>query len=309
MANQVSTFPESPVVLRVEREVEIDGVGMGVLSDGTPYLTQRGLARMCSVDPMVIRRMALGWNLQELRPREAKIKENLQQLGPVPNEPYLKVLHDGVWHYAYPDIVCMAVLEYYAFDPNSPSREQASARYRILARKSFKDFIYTQLGYSPESAVPIQWRQFHDRVMLVYGRVPAGYFCVFKEIADIIVTLIRHGAQIDHRFVPDISVGSAWARHWKSAGFDNRFGKRLTYDHNYPEYFPQASSNPQAAFCYPDAALGEFRHWIRQSYLPDKFPAYVDSKIRVGALPPSFSEAAFRAFGYETDQPLLTPRA
>jgi hypothetical protein len=35
--------------LGIARQVEIDGVGMGVLSDGTPFLTGRGLARLAGV--------------------------------------------------------------------------------------------------------------------------------------------------------------------------------------------------------------------------------------------------------------------
>jgi hypothetical protein len=206
MASQVPAFPEPPIVLRIEKEV--DGVGMGVLSDGTPYLTLRGLARLCDVEHALIRRIAQGWNLPELRPREAKIKKALADQGVFMSEPYIKVMHDGVWHYAFPDVVCMAVLEYYAFDPNSPSREKALEKYRLLAWRSFKDFIYSQLGYTAEPGVPIKWRQFLDRVALLHDRVPDGYFCVFKEIAGIVVTLIQHGAHIDHRFVPDISVGN-----------------------------------------------------------------------------------------------------
>jgi len=303
MADQVRTKREDGIVLRIEREHEIDGVGMGVLSDGTPYLTGRGLARMCGVDDALIRRIAQGWN--DGRPRETKIRHILSQLGGVPAEPFIRVMHNGVWHHAYPDTVCMAVLEYYAFDPNSESRDHASYKFRLLARRSFKDFIYGQLGYNPEAAVPIQWRQFLDRVTLVHDRVPDGYFCVFKEIAGIVVTLIRHGAKIDHRFVPDISVGNAWAKHWRRESFDEQLGRRITYSHNYPTYFPQASSNPQSAFCYPDAALGEFRRWVREAYLPEKFPDYVHAKIKDGGLPASFSEIAWRAFGLESDQPLL----
>lgn len=38
-------------------EVEIDGIQMGVLSDGTPYLTLRGLARMCGIDHAALLRL------------------------------------------------------------------------------------------------------------------------------------------------------------------------------------------------------------------------------------------------------------
>jgi hypothetical protein len=49
--------------LEVAAEREIDGVGMGVLSDGTPYLTIRGLARMCGVDHANIVRITADWQL------------------------------------------------------------------------------------------------------------------------------------------------------------------------------------------------------------------------------------------------------
>ena len=35
--------------LGIEKDAEINGIGMGVLSDGTPYLNQRGLAALCGV--------------------------------------------------------------------------------------------------------------------------------------------------------------------------------------------------------------------------------------------------------------------
>jgi hypothetical protein len=263
---------------------------------------------MCGVDQALIYRMAQGWSLPELKPREAKIQAILREQGLTCSEPYIRVMQNGVPHYAYPDLVCMAVLEYYAFDPSSPVRDQASQKYRLLARRSFRDFIYGQLGYSPHSAVPIQWRQYLDRVTLMHDKVPDGYFCVFKEVANIVVTLISHGAKIDHRFVPDISVGNTWGRLWKAEGMDERFGTRETFDHNYPEYFPQAASNPQPIFCYPDAALGEFRRWMREDYLQQKFPAYVAAKIKDGGLPPSFSDAAFKAFGLRPRQSALTAR-
>ena len=35
--------------LGIDIERDIEGIGMGVLSDGTPYLNQRGLAALCGV--------------------------------------------------------------------------------------------------------------------------------------------------------------------------------------------------------------------------------------------------------------------
>lgn len=60
-----------------------------------------------------------------------------------------------------------------------------------------------------------------------------------------------------------------------------KYGERIPYDHNYPEYYPQSDSNPQPANAYPDEALPEFRSWFRQVYLPTKFPVYILQKANV----------------------------
>jgi hypothetical protein len=80
-----------------------------------------------------------------------------------------------------------------------------------------------------------------------------------------------------------------------ATGLELVYGERIQYEHNYPDYFPQAASNPQPSYCYPDAALGEFRRWMREVYLPDRMPAYLKSKAKQGALPPSFVSLALTA--------------
>jgi len=97
-------------------------------------------------------------------------------------------------------------LEYYAFDAKSPS-QQAIKNYRLLAGKALHDFIYEQVGYRVNDNVPEAWAQFHERVSLTYDSIPEGYFGIFKELADMIVTLGNAGLHIDSTFVPDISVG------------------------------------------------------------------------------------------------------
>lgn len=281
--------------LTIEKEVEINGVGMGVLSDGTPYLTGRGLARMCGVVQNAIQELTSGWSTSSTRPREVKIKELLKQQGVDAPLPYIPIIKDGVTHYAYPDTVCMAVLEYYAFEAGQNVRDQALRNYRLLARASFREFIYNQVGYDPRGGIPVAWQQFHDRVSLVYDSVPHGYFSVFKEIADVIVTLIRSGAEVGPHFVPDISVGQRWAEHWRNEDFARQFGERRKFQHNYPDAFPQSASNPQDVYCYPDSSLPEFRRWMREEYLYSQFPQYLQNKQRQGALPPSFAEVALLA--------------
>jgi hypothetical protein len=231
------------------------------------------------------------------------VKKILRSKGVQMERPYVEIKQrSGVVH-AYPDVVCLAALEYYAFDRPV---DDAKRNFRILAGKALHDLIYAQVGYDPNSQVPELWRQFHDRVSLTYNSVPAGYFSVFKEIADIIVHLGQSGLHIDSKFVPDISVGIHWSKHWDGAGLAGQYGERIKFEHNYPDYFPQAASNPQEPWCYPEMALGEFKRWIRETYIKGgKFEAYLMSQVERRALPPSFAQLAIAA--YTGDEPSSLP--
>lgn len=289
--------PNNQLKLFVEKELELEGVGMGVLSDGTAFLAARGLARLCLISNARLVEMEQNWGRDSGNTAADAVKALLRQSGvKVPATPHIAVFHKGQEYHAYPDYVCLAVLEYYAFDAPNPS-EQARHNFRRLAGRALHDFICLQVGYDPSHQVPNEWRQFHDRMSLVYNAVPAGYFSVFKEIADIIVHLGQNGLTIDESFVPDISVGRIWSDHWKKMGLDTKFGDRRKYDHNYPEYFPQAVSNPQDCWCYPEAALGEFRRWVREDYIGGgRFERYLEGQVEKRQLPPSFAQLAVAAF-------------
>jgi hypothetical protein len=283
--------------LRVDKETEIQGIGMGVLSDGTPFLTQRGLARLCGVMNAHVGTIGAEWNENPQKPRISIVRDLLAKRGITVDAPYLEVKDGGRVIHAYPDAVCLAVLEYYAFEAGSNCKTEARDNFRLLAGKALQDFIYTQVGYDPQNSVPDVWRQFHDRVGLTYNSVPAGYFGVFKEISDMIVTLIQAGAQIDSSFIPDISVGQAWSRYWTEMGRSGAYGERRKYEHNYPGYFPQAAVNPQEPWCYPEEALGEFRRWFREQYIGEgKFANYLSTKVKKQELPISFAQLAIAAY-------------
>src|SRR4029079_13687294 len=144
------------------KEVEVDGIQMGVLSDGTPYLTLRGLAKMCGKAPSVLSELASDWQSEKTRPRRVKIGELLAAQGHAGDTLYLITENRGIETHAYTDAVCMAILEYYAFEAAQADNEVALRNYRLLARYSFRAFIYNRVGYDPDKHIPDSWRNFHE---------------------------------------------------------------------------------------------------------------------------------------------------
>ena len=144
-------------------------------------------------------------------------------------------------------------------------------------------------GRPPEERV---WQHFQDRITLTFDSVPEGYFGIFKESSDIYATMIVGGVNLGAKMILDISVGQHWARHWRDNDLAATYGEAGSYDHNYPKYFPQALSNPQAAACYPEEALPAFRRWMREVYMPKKLPPYLKSQAQQGKLPSVTATAA-----------------
>jgi hypothetical protein len=264
---------------------EIDGLEMGVLSDGRPFLTGRTLARLCGVVASAVINQAANWVSGKRDGRLAQLLteagiEQLYEVVDFPGSP------EGV-AYAYTEDVCMIFLEYYAMDAREPT-EQARRAHRMLARAGLRAYVYSTLGYAPERVVPGAWRHFHDRVTL--HSAPIGYFSVFRESADLVIGAIRGGLTVDDHTVPDISIGKAWSAYWEKAGLEKHHGPRTRHDHNYPDYFPQAASNPQEIWVYPVSALGEFRIWMQRDYVPKNFKSYLGGKVAKGVLAASTAE-------------------
>lgn len=275
-------------LFHIEKQTEFDGIEMGVLESGLPYLSGRGLARMCGIDHKSLHELASNWPDEKFKPRGKVINQLLEQAGYAENTLYMRSEHGGTEVNAYPEPVCMALLEYYAFLADE-KREKAVNAFRALARLQFRDFVYKAVGYSPEQRIIDSWKHFHDRLDLTKDSVPLGYFGVYGAIASMIIPMISAGVVINDSLIPDISVGRAWSAHWKSNNLAAKYGDRKNYEHNYPDYYPQAKSNPQEPYAYPDDALGEFKRWLRQTYIVTKLPAYLTSKVRDKAI--SFSAA------------------
>ena len=277
----VAPVKQMPLDIGIAVEKTVGGIEMGILENGIPYLTQAGLARMTGLSRAAIYAVTKEWEKEIKYPlirkgRSGFIKDCLLDQGYREEFLYIPILEKGVVHLAYPDVVCMAILEYYAFESKKPN-QTAARNYRRLARYGLRRFIYDALRYAPSD----KWRYFHDRVSLLGDSVPPGYFILFKETTGLAVDLINAGLTVNHKTLPDVSVGVAWAKYWTSKKLSEKYGDRIQFEHNYPSYYPQADSNPQLAWAYPDSALALFRTWFRHEYLTTKFPAYILKKAKM----------------------------
>ncbi len=296
--SQNNQSPQQLYLYQVEKQIQYDGIEMGVLENGLPYLSESGLARMCGIDRKVLNRMAENWTEEKSRPRGIKINELLRNSGYNENKLYIASEFNNQKINAYTEPVCIALLEYYAFIAETP-RQEAIKAFRALARQSFRDFIYAATQYSPEQHQINKWRQYHDRVDMTAVAVPDGYFGIFHEMASMIVPMIHSGVIISDKVVPDISVGKIWSSYWEENNLNERYGERIKYEHRYPDYFPQAKSNPQMAYAYPEEALGHFRKWLRENYIVNKFPQYLISKVKDLSISSKNAQLALKSFAVQ----------
>lgn len=258
---------------------DVDGVEMGILDDGTPYLTLRGLASLCGIAPSTLS----GWKYDPaiITGRDAAVRRLLRDQGYTDDTLHVRSELEGSAINAYPDIVCMAILEYYAFDSERGKTDVALKNFRLLARGGMRVFIYRCLGYD-DNCVPRAWADFRERILL--NSVPPGYFSAFSEMYKLVLLAIQGGLMVGPDTVPDISIGHAWSKFWTTNQLSEKWGQRITYEHVYPDMYPQAAGNPYDANCYPLGALGEFQIWFQGTYVPEYFPKYVKRKVKDGAI-------------------------
>jgi hypothetical protein len=278
MALQPAGPRQGVLDIGVQVQKDVNGIEMGVLDNGIPFLTQAGLSRISGAARSVIYDITQEWSDRFDddvlgKGRFAWLRQKLAERGYSEPQLYIETKRGGQSHYAYPDIVSMAIIEYFAFEAQNQN-PTALENYRKFAAYGLQRFIYDALGYTPAD----KWRYYHDRVSLLNDSAPDGYFIIFHQVTGLITDLIAAGLPVNDKTVPDISVGIAWGRYWTEHGLEEQYGARMEYEHNYPTYYPQAQSNPQRPWAYPDAALPAFRQWFRHEYLPTKYPKYVLTK-------------------------------
>jgi hypothetical protein len=292
-ASKEITLAQSSLPLGIDKIADVNGIGMGVLSDGTPYLNQRGLAALCGVQNAHIGTISSQWN-DEDKPRIKSIKGILAKAGYTSASAHVEVIHLGQVHYCYPAEVCLAVLEYYAFDAGANCQPEARDNFRLLAGSKLRELIFRQVGYDPSRSN--RFDKWHERIALNFQSAPKGFFHVFNEAHTVIYELIMAGADIGEKNVVDISIGQHWSKHWCDNGLTAIYGDREKYPHHYPDSHPQSKSNPQESWCYPLAALGAYREWLQDVYIEGgKFSSYLKGKVSRGDLAPSIAQLAIAA--------------
>ena len=74
MALPTGQKPQSEL-FHVDKQAELNGIEMGVLESGVPYLSGRGLASMCGLDHTSLLEMANNWSEEKLKPRGRQINQ------------------------------------------------------------------------------------------------------------------------------------------------------------------------------------------------------------------------------------------
>lgn len=231
-----------------------DFLGFGTFPDGTPYATGRGLAAMCGVDESTIRRIGQYLDINSSKPntRESKLIKNLTNLKYESNQLYSEIPHKGQPEpiRAYPELVCIAILKYYAYQAGDNCTEEAERLSDLLMQKSFKDFVYELVGYKEAEKTSLSNYVF-SRILHHHNvdtmPLPDGYFCLFDKMIEI---LQKFDLRIDYnlreqwfdvkkdddRFLePDISLGQRFSFLFtsdykkKQLEYDAIYQKRLKF--------------------------------------------------------------------------------
>ena len=111
MSTSIKTInsPQIPLDLGIEVQKDINGIEMGVLENGIPYLTQRGLATVIGTSRSTIQTITKEWeeNYQNEvlgKDRISFFRNYLFEKGYQENKLHIETTSKGKTHYAYPDI-------------------------------------------------------------------------------------------------------------------------------------------------------------------------------------------------------------
>lgn len=144
-----------PVEIQIERVV--NGIQMGVLVDGTPYISQPSLADLCGVSQATIESISLQWNEKPLQPRIVKIKESLAEVGfAAPTTPHVTARWKGKERVCYPTNICISIIRYYAVEAGPNCQAKARESFWWLVKSALQDLSPKSTGNDSQnrSATP-----------------------------------------------------------------------------------------------------------------------------------------------------------
>ncbi|ESQ85299.1 hypothetical protein [Asticcacaulis benevestitus] len=139
--------------LAITAYAEHDGMGMGTLSDGSGYLTQRGLAHLCGVQNAHIGTISRDW--QSDKPRIVAIRTRLERLGHEREAAHRVLIWDGRRQYSYDPAVCEAILDYYALEAGDHIQAEAQTNRLRFKRVDLGGWIVDQFKPKPEPEAPM----------------------------------------------------------------------------------------------------------------------------------------------------------
>ncbi|MGF1461219.1 MAG: hypothetical protein ACFBSG_19595 [Leptolyngbyaceae cyanobacterium] len=265
----------SPVLEVVQ---SIEGVKLpveiGILPNGIPFMSGRELARACGISNSTL----VGWG--EMTPhlgdrhRAGKLAELLLTYRYQGDRLFIPIPEGTIFSgranvSAYPYQVCLAFLDYYAFEAN---KEAARNSLRVLSEKQLPQFIVNAVigqpesPANPESAEP-RSNPFQDRPLR--NGIPVGYFSVIQLITETGQRSLLHGRSPVPPLGTHTHIDKAWNRYWSLQGIDQRYGDRFP--------LPQSDHHDWSCprkYVYPKAALEEFQTWLDHQYIPERFPSY-----------------------------------
>jgi hypothetical protein len=208
---------------------------LGVTKNGIPYLTIKGLSLMIGVEIDLLQSIILDSDKSNQTSITKSVREILVQYDYNNDLLYSIEIHNGVETITITEVVCMAMLEYFAFVSSQPL-EQAKNSFRILTKKKFKDLV--------SSAVLYEWVNSMQKLDLTLDN--EGYFNVIKEIARATLSFNVLN-EIQFQVIED-----SWYDYWKINNLSAIYGEQII----------NIDITGKDTTEYPIEALGVFRGWF-----------------------------------------------
>lgn len=164
-------------------------------------------------------------------------------------------------------------------------------KYFLQCEKKLKELLKAQRNRKPQHQY-LWWERL--KLFRRFTKIPAGYWCVFEELTKLVADIEEQGVVLSGSSVPDISVGKCWNTYLRDLGYDTDFPM---YPHIYPKFTEEGyydKRGEQGAKIYPEDLLVMFRKWLRENYVPGKFPNYIRERCTAEEC-----ELVSAAIGYE----------